>query len=212
MTNVLRVAADLGLETDVRQALRQTVIASIGPTTSEMLRSQGLRVDLEPERSRLGHFARQVALFAPQLRDRKQQVASRLQPQAAVPRDERDAPWYDSPFMRACRREPTDVTPVWLMRQAGRYMAEYREVRAKVTFLDLCKNPALCSEVMCTAVQRLGVDAAIIFSDLLPILEPMGLDLEFAHGRRTGDPQSRPRASGRRSCGGTGEQSSRCIS
>ena len=68
----------------------------------------------------------------------------------------RQLAWYDSPFMRACRREPTDVTPVWLMRQAGRYMAEYREVRAKVSFLDLCKNPALCSEVMCTAVAAAG--------------------------------------------------------
>lgn len=84
--------------------------------------------------------------------------------------------------MKACRLEPTDVTPVWLMRQAGRYMEEYREVRAQTTFLELCKNPQLCSEVMCTAVKRLGVDAAIIFSDLLPILEPMGLDLEFAQG------------------------------
>jgi uroporphyrinogen decarboxylase len=61
-------------------------------------------------------------------------------------------------------------------------MKEYREVRGKTSFLELCKNPHLCSEVMCTAVSRLGVDAAIIFSDLLPILEPMGLDLEFAHG------------------------------
>ena len=68
------------------------------------------------------------------------------------------------------------------MRQAGRYMAEYRAVRAKTTFLELCKNPALSAEVMCTAVDRLQVDAAIIFSDLLPILEPMGLDLEFAAG------------------------------
>jgi uroporphyrinogen decarboxylase len=68
------------------------------------------------------------------------------------------------------------------MRQAGRYMAEYRAVRKNVSFLELCKNPALCSEVMCTAVERLGVDAAIIFSDLLPILEPMGLDLEFTAG------------------------------
>ena len=90
--------------------------------------------------------------------------------------------WYDSPFMRACRREPNKVTPVWLMRQAGRYMAEYREVRAKVSFLELCKNPALCAEVMDTAVRRIGVDAAIIFSDLLPILEPLGFDLEFAAG------------------------------
>ncbi|TWT96696.1 Uroporphyrinogen decarboxylase [Botrimarina colliarenosi] len=91
-------------------------------------------------------------------------------------------PWADSDFLRACRREPVTRTPVWLMRQAGRYMPEYREVRAKTSFLDLCKNPALCSEVMCTAVDYLGVDAAIIFSDLLPILEPMGFDLEFAKG------------------------------
>jgi len=61
-------------------------------------------------------------------------------------------------------------------------MAEYRAVRKQTTFLELCKNPQLCSEVMCTAVERLGVDAAIIFSDLLPILEPMGMDLEFVAG------------------------------
>ncbi len=91
-------------------------------------------------------------------------------------------PWADSDFLRACRREPVSRTPVWLMRQAGRYMPEYRAVRAKQSFLELCKNPALCSEVMCTAVEYLGVDAAIIFSDLLPILEPMGLELEFAPG------------------------------
>ncbi len=84
--------------------------------------------------------------------------------------------------MRACRREPVDRVPIWLMRQAGRYMPEYRAVRERTTFLELCKNPALCAEVMITAVERLGVDAAIIFSDLLPILEPMGMELEFAHG------------------------------
>lgn len=96
-----------------------------------------------------------------------------------------DAPapaWESSLMMRAARREPCERTPVWLMRQAGRYMAEYRAVRAKTTFLELCKNPALSAEVMCTAVDRLQVDAAIIFSDLLPILEPMGLNLEFAAG------------------------------
>jgi uroporphyrinogen decarboxylase len=68
------------------------------------------------------------------------------------------------------------------MRQAGRYLPEYRAVRNKTTFLELCKNPALCAEVMVTTVKRLGVDAAIIFSDLLPILEPMGLELEYAAG------------------------------
>jgi uroporphyrinogen decarboxylase len=84
--------------------------------------------------------------------------------------------------MRACRREPVPYTPIWLMRQAGRYMREYREVRARTTFLELCKTPELATEVTITAAERLGVDAAIIFADILLILEPMGIDLEFAHG------------------------------
>lgn len=88
----------------------------------------------------------------------------------------------NSPFLRACRREPTDVTPVWLMRQAGRYMPEYRAVRSKVSFLELCKDPDLATEVTVTAAERLGVDAAILFADILLILEPLGLDLEFAKG------------------------------
>jgi uroporphyrinogen decarboxylase len=94
----------------------------------------------------------------------------------------RTAAWYDSPFMKACRRESVPYTPIWLMRQAGRYMEEYRQVRGQTSFLELCKNPQLCSEVMCTAVKKLGVDAAIIFSDLLPILEPMGMELDFTKG------------------------------
>lgn len=84
--------------------------------------------------------------------------------------------------MRACRREAVPYTPVWLMRQAGRYMREYREVREKTTFLELCKNPSLAAEVTVTAVERLGVDAAIIFADILLILEPLGIELEFAKG------------------------------
>lgn len=85
-------------------------------------------------------------------------------------------------MMRACRMEPVERTPVWLMRQAGRYLPEYRGVREKVGFMELCKNPRLSAEVMIATVERLGVDAAIIFSDLLPLLEPMGMDLEFAAG------------------------------
>ncbi len=92
------------------------------------------------------------------------------------------SPWDDSPVLRAARCQPCDRVPIWLMRQAGRYMPEYRAVRRKVSFLDLCRNPDLCAEVMVVAVQRLGVDAAILFADLLPILEPMGLRLEFPAG------------------------------
>jgi uroporphyrinogen decarboxylase len=87
-----------------------------------------------------------------------------------------------SPFLRACRRQPTDVTPIWLMRQAGRYMPEYRELRARVPFLELCKRPELATEVTVTAAERLGVDAAILFADILLILEPLGFQLEFAKG------------------------------
>ncbi len=84
--------------------------------------------------------------------------------------------------MRACRRQSVPYTPIWLMRQAGRYMREYREVRARTTFLELCKTPSLAAEVTVTAADRLGVDAAIIFADILLILEPIGIDLEFAEG------------------------------
>src|SRR2546421_2686485 len=84
--------------------------------------------------------------------------------------------------MRACRRESVPYTPIWLMRQAGRYMHEYREVRERMSFLELCKTPSLAAEVTVTAAERLGVDAAIIFADILLIVEPMGLELEFGKG------------------------------
>ena len=87
-----------------------------------------------------------------------------------------------SRFLDACRRRPTDVRPVWFMRQAGRYMPEYMAVRSKVTFMDQCKRPELAAEVTLTAQSVLGVDAAILFADLLPILEPMGLNLEYQQG------------------------------
>jgi len=88
----------------------------------------------------------------------------------------------DCLLLKAARRQPVPRTPIWLMRQAGRYLPEYRKLRQKLSFLELCKNPALSAEVMLSAVDRLGVDAAIIFADLLPILEPMGLRLEFTAG------------------------------
>ena len=88
----------------------------------------------------------------------------------------------DAPFIQACRREPTSYTPVWLMRQAGRYMPEYRALRERVPFLTLCKTPELAAQVTVEAVKRLGVDAAIIFADILLIVEPMGVGLEFSKG------------------------------
>src|SRR5437588_11830568 len=86
----------------------------------------------------------------------------------------------DSRFVRACRRQTVDATPVWLMRQAGRYMPEYRKIRRQHTLLEICKNPELAADVTITAAERLGVDAAIVFADLLLPLEVMGLEFEFA--------------------------------
>jgi len=86
------------------------------------------------------------------------------------------------PFLAACRRESTSYTPVWLMRQAGRYMEEYRKLRAQIGFLELCKCPDLATEITVTPVQKLNVDAAILFADILLILEPMGVGLEYSKG------------------------------
>ncbi|GBE12293.1 uroporphyrinogen decarboxylase [bacterium BMS3Bbin14] len=86
-------------------------------------------------------------------------------------------------FLRACRGEKTDYTPVWFMRQAGRYLPEYQAVRGKVSFLELCKDPELCTEVSIQPVDILDVDAAIMFSDILIPMEAMNLRLEFHEGR-----------------------------
>jgi uroporphyrinogen decarboxylase len=84
--------------------------------------------------------------------------------------------------MKTVRLEPTSTKPVWIMRQAGRYLPEYMAVRSKVTFIELCKRPELAAEVTLTAQRVLGVDAAILFADLLPVLEPMGMELEYQKG------------------------------
>jgi uroporphyrinogen decarboxylase len=86
------------------------------------------------------------------------------------------------PFLRACRRQPTDYTPVWLMRQAGRYMKEYRSLRKKYSFLEMCKNPEIATQVTLQPIKKFKLDAAIIFSDILIPLEPMGVEFEFAKG------------------------------
>src|SRR6266851_263063 len=85
-------------------------------------------------------------------------------------------------FLDACLRRATPFTPIWLMRQAGRYMPEYRAVRARLGFLELCKSPEAAAEVTLQPVERLGVDAAILFADILLVLEPLGVGLEFTRG------------------------------
>ena len=85
-------------------------------------------------------------------------------------------------FLRACRREPVEATPVWFLRQAGRYMPEYQAVRKHHTLLEICRTPALAAEVTLQPIERLDVDAAILFADILLPLDALGVGLEFVHG------------------------------
>jgi uroporphyrinogen decarboxylase len=186
----MQVAGQDGNQAALVEALRRCAVCSIGPTSSEALVANGVAVDLEPEHPKMGQLVHEAARRAPEILRRKGARpgagASNPEPRLAVQEPERKvqgvAPWHDSPFMKACRLERTDVTPVWLMRQAGRYMKEYRELRARVPFLQLCKDPDLVAEVTVTAAERIGADAAIIFADLLLIVEPLGFELRFGKG------------------------------
>ena len=86
-------------------------------------------------------------------------------------------------FIKACKRQPVERTPVWMMRQAGRFLPEYRAIREKIDFLTLCKTPELASEVTIQPVDIVGVDAAIIFSDILVIPEAMGMNLDLIESK-----------------------------
>ena len=168
----------------LKRNTEQLVVMALGAETQQILCDRGIACDVMLSESQLRAEIQNANSASSAMsaigigKERIQQQRSRPVPSS----HDQSAAWYNSPFMKAVRREPVDVTPIWMMRQAGRYMQEYRDVRSNVSFLDLCKNPQLCSEVMCTAVERLGVDAAIIFSDLLPILEPMGCELEYVKG------------------------------
>jgi len=178
------------LEESLRAGLRDAVVASIGPTCSRAMREHGLVVDLEPEHPKMGPLILTVARHAHVLRRIKQaRVVRDAGPVPAgskrgceVREDQGAGLLQESAFLKACRLEPTPYTPIWIMRQAGRYLQEYREIRGKLSFLELCHRPDLAAEVAVTAVERLGVDAAIIFGDILLVVEPMGVGLEFTKG------------------------------
>jgi uroporphyrinogen decarboxylase len=190
---VLRFAQEEGIEKEFRDALSRTVVASIGPVCTEFLDEYGVPVDLQPETPKMDVLVEEASRRGPGLLERKRRpsiVGADLVSARNVGDDReihrgraQGPPLLElSPFMKACRREATPYTPIWLMRQAGRYMKEYRDVRDRHGFLDLCKDSDLAAEVTVYAVQRLGVDAAIIFSDILVLVEPMGLMLEYAKG------------------------------
>jgi uroporphyrinogen decarboxylase len=186
--HLFQIAGQLGLSDRLRKGLEQVVVGSVGPFCSQALREHSVQVDLEPQHPKMGHLVLEIAEQAQQLLERKKalpRTVIEIGMADSVPK-EHDAQVWDklesSAFLRACRLLPTSYTPIWLMRQAGRYMPEYREIRAKNSFLELCKNSDLAAEVTVTAAHRLGVDAAIIFADILLIVEPMGLGLRFEKG------------------------------
>ncbi len=183
--HVMQVAAQSGLLDRLHAALCRCVVCSVGPTCSEALIAHGVSVDLESERHKMGILVHEAAKQASSLLENKGRVG-RVRITAldsVVAEAGYSAPrWRESRFMKACRMEPTDATPVWLMRQAGRYLKEYRALRARIPFLDLCKNPDMVAEVTISAAERIGADAAILFADLLLIAEPMGFWLEYERG------------------------------
>jgi uroporphyrinogen decarboxylase len=187
--HLLVVAEREAMKPQLLEGLKRTVVCSIGPTCTEALLACGIPVDMEAQHAKMGAFVHEAATRISDLLEKKksgvrsQKSEVTVQRQSVEPSTKAVPPlWNGSRFMKACRREPVDSTPIWLMRQAGRYMKEYRELRAKVPFLELCKSPELVSEITVTAADRLGVDAAIIFADLLLIVEPLGLHLEYDKG------------------------------
>lgn len=189
ISHLFQLGAQVGATAGLRNALSRLVVGSVGPVCSQALRDAGVAVDLEPRHPKMGQLVAEVAECAQQLVAQKtsaQRGATTVSKRASSDAIGTGATESDklesSAFMRACRRLPTAYTPIWLMRQAGRYMAEYREIRARNSFLELCKNSDLAAEVTVTAAHRLGVDAAIIFADILLIVEPMGLGLRFEKG------------------------------
>lgn len=184
--HLLQVAGEEGLESSLREALEKVVVASIGPVVTENLRETGLPVDFESSDSKMGLFVKEASLKCPGILKKKreswQEKTRRVQVKIYEAKPYAADLCKDSVFLKACRREKTPYTPVWLMRQAGRYMKDYRDLRSRVGFLELCKNPDLACEVTVTAQEKLGADAAILFSDILLILEPMGVGLEYSKG------------------------------
>lgn len=203
--HVMQVAGQMGREADLRKAMDYVVIGSAGPATTETLWGHGLGADYEPDRLRKCRLVREMARCAKRFVRRKRASAAAGVEVARARRIDllwdgnecqgKCDPLHDSPFLRACRHEPAPFTPIWIMRQAGRYQRAYRELRSKVSFLQMCKTPELAAEVTLMAVDQLGVDAAIIFADILLIVEPMGVGLTFA--QHEGPAITRPVRSGR---------------
>ena len=191
VSHLFQVAAQMGVVDPLRNALSDTVVGSVGPLCSQALRDTGLvrrsgaatskdgAAGCRGGRTRTTTAGSEEPSGVMADRARRQCL---LQQASTLVRRPVGTNWNRAPLCAPAGDLPTAYTPIWLMRQAGRYMPEYREIRAKNSFLELCKNSDLAAEVTVTAAHRLGVDAAIIFADILLIVEPMGLGLRFEKG------------------------------
>ena len=172
-------------------AVRQIAVGSAGPSCTDIWRSYHLSVDFEPDGTGGEALVSDMARLAAYLVNKKRTAVDGGVDTSNWQRI--DMRWHfesdpygtrgESPFLRACRRKPTEYTPIWLLRQAGRYQRAYRELKSDLDFLDMCKTPELTTEITLMAVERLGVDAAILFADILPLLQPMGFNLEYVKGQ-----------------------------
>jgi uroporphyrinogen decarboxylase len=187
VTNLIQLADAAGIGREMRRQMQKTVVGSIGPVCSQELRAHGVEPDFEPEHPKLGHLIKEAAIHGSAILQRKRRATAEIvELQRQLPEEKlarvASGLFADHPMMRACRREPVPYTPIWLMRQAGRYLPEYKRVRDRHSFLEMCQQPDLAAEVTVTAVERLGVDAAIIFADILLPLLPMGVGLRYEAG------------------------------
>ncbi|MBT5873276.1 MAG: uroporphyrinogen decarboxylase [Candidatus Latescibacteria bacterium] len=171
-------------------SVRHTVIGSVGGATTQELQKHAVSVDFESDRMDPEDLIAAIARISEHLVAKKRSAHNaglttiywrRTDMTWPLEQDHHNI-WAESVFLKACRGEPVDYTPIWIMRQAGRYQREFRDLRARVSFLEVCKTPELAAEVTLMATERLGVDAAIIFSDILPLLQPMGFELEYIKG------------------------------
>lgn len=180
--HLLKVCSDVREELALRRALARVGIFSIGPTTTAHLKERQIFPDFEVTPNKKENLVEEAARHGAEILKKKRARAElswvridRNKGKGA----EAEKLLRNSLMMRACRGEAVERIPVWLMRQAGRYMAEYQLIRRGMDFLKFCKEPDLCTEATLGAVERLGVDAAIIFADILLVVEPMGLPLAF---------------------------------
>ncbi len=183
VTNLVQVAEAAGIGAEMRRRMQDIVVGSIGPVCTQALRGHGIEPDLEPSHPKLGHLVREAAARSAEiLRQKRGEVLKIRDLSEITPGGIERSALADHPLMRACRRQPVPYTPIWLMRQAGRYLPQYKRVRDRHPFLEMCQQPELAAEVTMTAFEHLGVDAAIIFADILLPLLPTGVGLKYEGG------------------------------